>query len=108
MTQTSTEIVAVHITVETFEEASKIARHLVEERLAACVHQHAITSTYRWEDKVVRGEEIALVAKTARALFPKLEKAVLGLHSYDVPEIVCLPVAEGHQPYLQWVATETG
>ncbi|MCD7060574.1 divalent-cation tolerance protein CutA [Pelagibacterium xiamenense] len=99
--------VVVLITTQTDMEADGLARHLVEFRLAACVQRLPITSTYRWEGEVVEGGEVLLLVKTMASRFAALEEAVRALHSYEVPEIVCLPVRAGHKPYLDWMMSET-
>jgi periplasmic divalent cation tolerance protein len=84
--------------------AERIARALVEERLAACVNVvPGVKSVYRWEGKVEESSEVMLVAKTRSALFPTLEARVRALHPYEVPEIVSLPLTAGSRPYLSWV-----
>lgn len=89
------------------EEAERIARSLLEKRLAACVAIHAPqTSIYRWQGAVETAEEWGLSIKTSRALFTQLEEAVAGLHSYQVPELLCIPVIAGSGPYLEWMEKE--
>lgn len=99
--------IVVSVAVGGAELAEAIARRLIERRLAACVQAHAITSTYRWQGAVERGEEIMLTIKTRAALFPALREQVLALHDYEVPEIVALPVVEGLGAYLDWIMAET-
>ena len=90
------------------EEATKIAHALVDERLAACVNiVSPIRSIYRWEGKVRDESEWLLIIKTQRTRFEDLEKKVRSLHSYRVPEIVSLPIIEGHKPYLNWLEEMT-
>jgi periplasmic divalent cation tolerance protein len=90
------------------EEAIKIAHALVDERLAACVNiVSPIRSIYRWEGKVRDEREWLLIIKTQRTRFEDLEKKVRSLHSYRVPEIVSLPIIEGHKPYLSWLEEMT-
>ncbi|MEM3086811.1 MAG: divalent-cation tolerance protein CutA [Halobacteria archaeon] len=101
------EFVEVFVTAGTPAEARRLARALVERRLAACVNLHPVRSVYRWKGKVEEAREVALTAKTTRASFPALRAAILELHSYEVPCILALPVAEGHAPYLQWVRSST-
>ena len=87
------------------EEADKIARHLVEHRLAACVNiLPQITSIYRWQDKMVEVREWLLVVKTTAAAFGQVRHAIAELHSYDVPECICLTIEDGSPTYLEWVA----
>jgi len=89
-------------------EADALARALVEERLAACVNIASVRSCYVWEGKLNLDSEALLIIKTTKSRFEPLQKRILELHSYAVPEIIALPVAEGHQPYLDWVAQSVG
>jgi periplasmic divalent cation tolerance protein len=87
------------------EEAAKIARHLVEHRLAACVNiLPNVTSVYRWKDQVEEGREWLLVIKTTAAAFDHLRQAISDLHSYELPECICLTIEDGSPNYLQWIA----
>src|SRR4029450_333335 len=84
--------------------AEQIARPLVEEGLAACVNiVPAVTSVFRWQDKVEVEPEELMIIKTNRARWPFLEKRVKELHSYDTPEIISLLVEDGYKPYLDWL-----
>jgi periplasmic divalent cation tolerance protein len=87
-------------------EARKIARALVERRLAACVNEMGapVRSVYRWKGKVETAREFLLAIKTTKGRFAALRAAVLELHSYDVPEVIALPVVEGSRAYLEWIA----
>ncbi|MEQ8162029.1 MAG: divalent-cation tolerance protein CutA, partial [Smithellaceae bacterium] len=92
----------------TKEEAQKIARHLVEQRVAACVQiAGPIISTYRWQGKVETAEEWLCVIKTRESLYPELEKAIISLHSYETPEIIAVPIIKGSREYLSWLKRET-
>jgi periplasmic divalent cation tolerance protein len=88
------------------KEARKIARALVERRLAACVSEIGapVRSVYRWKGKVETAEEFLLVIKSTKRRFAGLQAAVRELHSYEVPEIIALPVEEGSWAYLKWMA----
>jgi len=87
------------------EQAEKIARGLVESRLAACVNVvGGICSFFRWEDKIEREDEKLLVIKSAERLFPEVREKIHELHSYDVPEILAIPIRDGDPPYLAWLA----
>ncbi|GAB5603529.1 divalent-cation tolerance protein CutA [Thermus sp. FJN-A] len=97
------------ITVPSEEVARTLAKTLVEERLAACVNiVPGLTSVYRWQGEVVEDKELLLLVKTTTHVFPRLKERVLALHPYTVPEIVALPIAEGHGPYLDWLRENTG
>lgn len=97
------------ITAPNEEVGLRIARALVEERLAACVNLvPGLTSVYRWQGEVVEDKEVLLIAKTTTFAFPRLKERVLALHPYTVPEIVALPIAEGHGAYLDWLRENAG
>ncbi len=97
------------ITVSHADEAYSIAKTLVEERLAACMNIiPAIRSIYLWKGEICDDPEYLLIAKTTRDVFPLLKARVKALHSYEVPEIIAVPVQDGHEPYLAWVAECTG
>ena len=99
-----TDKVVILVTSSNRRECRKIARHLVEERLAACVNiTGTVQSIYRWEGKVEDAEELLLLIKSTRDLFPEIRKAILNIHSYKVPEIICLPIVDGSQAYLHWL-----
>ena len=92
------------ITTASAEEGERIARSLLEERLAACVNiVPAVRSFFWWEGKVQAEAEVLLVVKTQAALFEALAARVRSLHSYTVPEIIALPVTAGNPAYLGWV-----
>jgi periplasmic divalent cation tolerance protein len=89
------------------ETAARIARTLVEERLAACVNLvPAVRSIYRWQDRVEDEAEVLLVIKTHAARVDALAERLRALHPYELPELVALPVAAGSAPYLAWVVAE--
>jgi periplasmic divalent cation tolerance protein len=91
-------------TVGKAEDAERIGRALVERGLAACVNVlPAVTSIYRWKGKLEREEERLLLIKTRADRFAALRDALVALHPYEVPEVLALPVADGHAPYLQWL-----
>jgi periplasmic divalent cation tolerance protein len=100
-----TDKVVILVTVASRREGRQIARHLVETRLAACVNMtQTIQSIYRWEGKLVEDKEFLLVIKSARPLFPEIKTAIAGIHTYHTPEIICLPIIEGSENYLQWLS----
>ncbi|WP_135257676.1 divalent-cation tolerance protein CutA [Thermus caldilimi] len=97
------------ITAPSEEVGRTLARTLVEEGLAACVNLvPGLTSIYRWQGEVVEDREVLLIVKTTTFAFSRLKKRVLALHPYRVPEILALPVAEGHQAYLDWLRENVG
>lgn len=105
----SFEPVQVTLTVPSRDAADRIARALVEERLAACVQvQGPIASTYRWEGAVEQAEEWYCHVKTTRARLDQVTARILELHSYVTPEIVAVPLIGGLPAYLQWIADSVG
>ena len=108
MRTTGTEFVVVLVTTGSAEEARRIGRTLVEEGLAGCVNVvGAIRSIYRWQGAVEEADEHLLVIKSRAADLPALGERIRALHSYDVPEVLALPVADGSAEYLAWLATAT-
>jgi periplasmic divalent cation tolerance protein len=93
------------VTCGTLPEARRIARAAVEAKLAACVNvmPNAVESIYRWKGKVEVSREYLLVIKTTARRLPELERMVRGMHSYDVPEFLVLPVVSGSSDYLRWL-----
>ena len=88
--------------------AARIARVLVEERLAACVQVvPGLTSTYRWQGEVQSASEVLLLIKTSRARLDALKSRLPALHPYDLPELIALDACDGLGPYLAWIAAET-
>jgi periplasmic divalent cation tolerance protein len=95
-------------TVPDTDTGRRIARAILERRLAACVNiSGPLESLYWWEGKIQQDPEHLLVIKTREELFPALEEAVRSLHPYDVPEIIALPVGQGSSAYLDWIGAET-
>ena len=99
-----TTIHLIYITTGDKIEARQIGKVLVESRLAACVNiiDH-MSSLYRWEGKIQEDQEVILIAKTTEKNLPALKKKVKAMHSYDCPCMVCLPVTDGHEPFLAWI-----
>jgi periplasmic divalent cation tolerance protein len=89
------------------EEGERLARHLVEEHLAACVNViGGARSFYRWKGTIEAAEECLLVIKTSRDVFERLRVVLEAAHSYELPEILALPVVEGSPNYLSWLEGE--
>ena len=102
------ECILVITAINSQESAQKIAQTLVEQRLTASVHVAGpITSTYWWKGKMEIEEEWTCTARTRKELYREVEKAILEIHLYDEPGIVALPIVDGSQSYLAWIATET-
>ncbi|MBV8096825.1 MAG: divalent-cation tolerance protein CutA [Acetobacteraceae bacterium] len=101
------EMLLVYVTCGDGEEARRIGRVLVEERLAACVNFRGHESIYRWHGAIESASEWGLLAKTTRACWPALEMRVRALHSYSLPCIIAWPLAEGLPPYLDWIEEST-
>lgn len=97
-----------YVTCRKLEEAQKIASTLVEEKIAAGVNiVNEIQSIYRWKGKVCDNKEHLLIITTKKENFAKLEEKVKQLHSYEVPEIIALPIIDGSFEYLDWIKTST-
>ncbi|WP_343528620.1 divalent-cation tolerance protein CutA [Sphingomonas sp.] len=102
----SDQPIVVMCAVGTRDEAARIARSLVETRLAACVQMMPIESWYRWDGAVENAPEVMLHVKTMRSRFVALVEAIEALHSYDVPEIVATPIIDASPRYLAWLRAE--
>lgn len=101
--------IVVFITASNEDEAAKIARTLVETRLAGCVNIiKNIRSIYSWQGKIEDEAEVLMIVKTQKPLFDALMKKVKELHSYTVPEIIAMPIIEGSEGYLKWLKEVTG
>ena len=101
------DLVVVAVTVQDVKNGTRIAKALVEEKLAACVNIiPAVRSVYRWEDNVCDDPESLLWIKTKKALLPRIQERVKALHSYDLPEVIAMDITGGLPEYLEWVAKE--
>lgn len=100
-----TDKFVVLVTCANTAEARRIARAVVDSRLAACANilPGSVTSIYRWKGKVESAKERLLLIKTSRKCLAKLQAKVEQIHSYDVPEFIALPIAEGSRGYLGWI-----
>ncbi|MDB6172284.1 MAG: divalent-cation tolerance protein CutA [Chthoniobacteraceae bacterium] len=98
------EVLLVLSTFGNADEARRVARLLVEERLAACVNViPAIESIYRWEEKVETATEVLVLIKTTSDRYPALEARIKALHSYELPEVLAFRAHDGLPGYLRWV-----
>lgn len=99
-----TDKIVVFTTCSSVEDARRIAAHLVDVRLAACVGINpALTSLYRWQGAVEEAQEYGLAIKTRRDLFPLVAAELCKLHTYEVPELIAVPIVDGLSPYLDWM-----
>ena len=104
-----TDAIVVLTTLPNAEAAAELGRSVVGEKLAACANiLPALRSIYRWQGKIQDDNEVLVLLKTHRRHYERLKARILQLHPYDVPEVISLPVEQGHQAYLDWIARETG
>ncbi len=102
-----TEYIQVLTTVEHKTDAEKIAKSLVEKRLAACVQiLGPLTSYYHWQGKLDSANEYLCLIKSRNDLFAGLEAEIISMHPYEVPEILAMPITKGGKDYLNWLAAE--
>ena len=102
------EIIQIVTTVAGKDEAESIGRHLVEKRLAACVHiAGPIKSIYRWKGKIEEAEEWQCIIKSRRTDYGRVEQEIRKLHSYELPEITSLDLDQALPEYADWIVTET-
>jgi periplasmic divalent cation tolerance protein len=97
----------VFVTAASRQEAEAIATSLVQSQLAACVSLLPIHSIYAWQGELHQEQEWQLLIKTDLGQFQTLETKIRELHSYEVPEIIALPLVAGSQPYLEWISAQT-
>jgi len=101
--------VLVLTTVPDKKTGARIAKKCVDDRVAACVTISGICeSHYRWKGDLVEDKEYILFIKTRDSLFPELKEKILKLHPYEVPEIIAIPLVDGHSEYLNWIDEQTG
>jgi len=102
-----TDKIVVLTTCTSDEEAARIARAVVEKRLAACVSvMPAVRSFYRWKGVIEDDQESLMVIKSSRALFDQLRVEIEKLHSYELPEVIAVPIVDGSEGYLEWLDRE--
>lgn len=96
--------VVIFITCQNKKEAKRISLKLLKNRLAACVNiLDKVESFFWWQGKIDRAGEVLLIIKSQKTKLPRIIKLVRSLHSYEVPEIIALPIAGGYKPYLRWI-----
>ncbi len=102
-----TDKIVVLTTCNSQEQGAQLARHLIEHRLAACVNIiSGAHSFYRWKGEIEQAAEVLLIIKSSREVFEKLRDAIVHLHSYEIPEVIALPVVDGSDAYLNWLDRE--
>jgi periplasmic divalent cation tolerance protein len=106
MIQQSANYGVVLVTASSQSEAEAIAQALIQAKLAACVSVMPIRSLYTWNGEVCHDEEWQLMIKTDLKHFPDLEATIRKIHSYELPEIIALPILAGSQPYLAWISEQ--
>jgi len=103
-----TDIVQLTTTIDSKSRAIQLAETIVTERLAACAQvQGPIESVFRWKGKIDVATEWYCHFKTTKLLVERLRARVVKLHSYEIPEVIVVPILDGHAPYVDWVASET-
>lgn len=101
------EYIQVITTTEKKEDAERIAKALVEKRLAGCVQiVGPIVSIYWWKENIVKAEEWLCLVKSKKDLFEELEKSIKEIHPYETPEIITLPIIAGSKDYIKWLSNE--
>ena len=102
-----TDKIVVLTTCNSQEQGAQLARHLIEHRLAACVNiLTGARSFYRWKGEIEQASEVVLLIKSRRDVFESLREAIGQLHSYEIPELIALPVVDGSDAYLRWLDSE--
>lgn len=103
------QVLFVYVTASDLEEAERIGEAVVDARLAACANVlDGMRSIFRWQGSVQKGREAILILKTREDLFDDLKQRIIELHSYELPCVVAMPITGGHEPFLDWVASESG
>lgn len=97
----------VNTTTDTKENADLITNELLQKKFIACAQRTTTQSAYRWQGKVIESDEILLQMKTKKSLFEHIKKEIESIHTYDVPEIVMIPLLDANEFYLQWIESET-
>ena len=101
-------VAVIYSTINKIQDARRIAKILIEEQLVACVNIiPKIESVYKWKDKIENGEEVVIIAKTVDANVKKTIQRIKQLHSYELPDIIVLPIIGGLKDYLDYIANET-
>lgn len=105
---TNSQYGVVFTTASSQNEATTIAAALIKAKLAACINIFPVHSVYTWQGKVESEDEWQLIIKADLTQFAAIEAKIRAVHSYDVPELIALPIVQGSEPYLQWIGEQTG
>lgn len=101
------EFIVIYCTVPNRKEGKDIAQMLIKQRLVACVTMiDKAESTFSWDGKILEEKEALLIMKTKRDLFTTINHTIQKMHSYNVPEVIALPIIEADETYLKWIAHE--
>ncbi len=101
------DYIVVFVTAASEKEAKTLSAELIKNKVAACVNRVPVNSLFTWQAKLEQAQEILLIIKSRRKLFKKLEKLIKQHHSYEVPEIIALPIIAGSKNYLDWIKETT-
>ena len=102
----STDYCVIVTTFDDLEVGKKIINSLIENKLAACIQISDITSYFPWQGKVDEVKEKLVLIKTKKSLYEEVEKCILDKHSYEIPEVIVLPIEDGSVNYLDWIKKE--
>ena len=102
-----TDYCMITTTFDNKDEANKIIKILLKQRLVSCCQLSNITSSYHWKGKIENSNEYLLQMKTKKSLYKEVEETILKLHSYETPQIICFDIIEGYKGYLNWIEEET-
>ena len=101
------EPIVIYCTVPTKKEATEIAKHLVAKKYAACVSIiDKVHSVFSWDGEMCEENELLLIIKTEKERFDRVKETINDMHSYNIPEVIALPIVEGSENYLQWIHHE--
>lgn len=106
-TRSAKNFIVIETTYPNLHQAKNLAKILLEEKLAACVHFSKIKSTFFWERKIQNENEILVVIKTKNSLYNAVEKVIAKHHPYKIPQIISMAIKFGSEPYLDWINSET-
>ena len=96
--------IVIYCTCPDIESAERISRHIVEQRMAACVNLiPGITSIYTWDGNIQRDQEVLLVIKSTKVRFDDIQNLISDEHPYDLPELIAVPITESSPDYLEWI-----